>query len=334
MQERLQKLLSQAGMASRRQAETMITAGRVAVNGATVTELGTKADPDQDMIVVDGRPLIVSSTKRYILLHKPSGYMTTLKDPEGRPLVIDLLKGIGERVYPVGRLDYNSEGLLLLTSDGNWANRLAHPRYEIDKEYHVRVQGVVSPAQIARLAAGVTLEDGRTAPASVALLKESEHNSWISVTIHEGRYRQVRRMCEAVGLSVVRLRRNRYGFLNLAGLNPGEFRELTSEEAKRLAEDPRATAPLPRQPRQEAKATHHVANPSHLPGARDATKPGRSSTKTSESRKPGRFVIKPSEPRNPGRSASKPSEPRNLGRSVTKPSEPRKPGDQHIRRKG
>src|SRR5512136_2180736 len=148
MRERLQKLLSQAGIASRRQAEAMITAGRVAVNGAVVTELGTKADPDHDMIVVDGRPLVVTAAKRYILLYKPSGYMTTLKDPERRPLVIDLLKGIGQRVYPVGRLDYNSEGLLLLTNDGDWANRLAHPRYEIDKEYHVRVQGQVTPEQV------------------------------------------------------------------------------------------------------------------------------------------------------------------------------------------
>jgi 23S rRNA pseudouridine2605 synthase len=280
---RLQKILSQAGIASRRQAETMITAGRVAVNGVVVTELGTKADPDQDKIVVDGRPLTVTAAKRYILLYKPSGYMTTLKDPEGRPLVIDLLKGVGERVYPVGRLDYNSEGLLLLTSDGDWANRLAHPRYEIDKEYHVRVQGQVIPDQVARLSAGVTLEDGRTAPATVTVLKQSEHNTWISVTIHEGRYRQVRRMCEAVGLSVVRLRRNRYGFLNLAGLNPGEFRELTAEEAKRLAEDPRATAPSMNLPVHEAKPS----NPFHRKDAKDAKKTGHPAARPSDTRKPG-----------------------------------------------
>ena len=280
---RLQKILSQAGIASRRQAETMITAGRVAVNGVVVTELGTKADPDQDMIVVDGRPLTVTAAKRYILLYKPSGYMTTLKDPEGRPLVIDLLKGVGERVYPVGRLDYNSEGLLLLTSDGDWANRLAHPRYEIDKEYHVRVQGQVMPDQVARLSAGVTLEDGRTAPATVMVLKESEHNTWISVTIHEGRYRQVRRMCEAVGLSVVRLRRNRYGFLNLAGLNPGEFRELTAEEAKRLAEDPRATASSVKQSDHEAKPS----KPFHSKDAKDVKKTGHPAARSSDTRKPG-----------------------------------------------
>ncbi len=285
MLERLQKIISQAGIASRRQAEAIITAGRVAVNGTIVTELGTKADPDQDMIVVDGRPLTITATKRYILLYKPAGYMTTLKDPEGRPLVIDLLKGVGERVYPVGRLDYNSEGLLLLTSDGDWANRLAHPRYEIDKEYHVRVQGEVKPDQIARLSAGVTLEDGRTAPAIVSLLKESDQNSWISVTIHEGRYRQVRRMCEAVGLSVVRLRRNRYGFLNLAGLKPGEFRELTAEEAKRLAVDPRATAPMAKPARPEIK---REARPAPRGERSDVKKPGHpAAARPSDSRKSG-----------------------------------------------
>ena len=284
MRERLQKLLSQAGIASRRQAESMITAGRVTVNGAVVTELGTKADPDHDMIVVDGKPLTVTAAKRYILLYKPSGYMTTLNDPQGRPLVIDLLKSVGERVYPVGRLDYNSEGLLLLTNDGDWANRLAHPRYEIDKEYHVRVQGSVTPEQVARLSAGVTLEDGRTAPATVTVLKESEQNTWISVTIHEGRYRQVRRMCEAVGLSVVRLRRNRYGFLNLAGLNPGEFRELTAEEAKRLAEDPRSGAPSAKHSFSEEK---RGAKPMHRNGEKDAKKTGYPAVRPSETRKPG-----------------------------------------------
>lgn len=280
MRERLQKLLSQAGIVSRRQAEVMISAGRVAVNGVVVTELGTRADPDHDMIVVDGKPLVIAAAKRYILLYKPSGYMTTLKDPEGRPLVTDLLKGIGERVYPVGRLDYNSEGLLLLTNDGVWANRLAHPRYEIDKEYHVRVQGAVSKDQLDRFTAGVQLDDGRTAPATVAVLKESEHNTWISVTIHEGRYRQVRRMCDAVGLSVVRLRRNRYGFLTLAGLKPGEFRELTAAEAKRLVEEPRAAEPAAMQPKSGQK-------PSPRSGKTAVTKDATRATRSVGERRPG-----------------------------------------------
>jgi 23S rRNA pseudouridine2605 synthase len=234
MQERLQKILSQAGIASRREAESMITDGRVAVNGAVVTELGTKADPAKDRITFDGKPVVLESAKAYILLYKPAGYMTTLKDPEGRPLVTDLLKGVKERVYPVGRLDYNTEGLLLLTNDGDLANRLMHPRHEVEKEYLVKVRGRVSPEQIRSLAAGVELEEGKTAPAKVIPMNESEKNSWLSITIHEGRYRQVRRMCEAVSLSVVRLKRARYGFLDLGELRPGEYRLLTAAEVKRL----------------------------------------------------------------------------------------------------
>lgn len=234
MLERLQKILSQAGIASRREAETMITSGRVAVNGTVVTQLGAKADPGTDTITCDGKPVKPASRKLYILLYKPAGYMTTLKDPEGRPIVTDLLKGVGERVFPVGRLDYNTEGLLLLTNDGAWANNLAHPRHEVDKEYMVRVQGAVTGEQMNRLATGVELEDGITAPASVRVVHESDKNSWISITIHEGRFRQVRRMCSAVGLSVVRLKRVRYGSLELGTLKPGEYRLLTPREAEKL----------------------------------------------------------------------------------------------------
>lgn len=237
MQERLQKIISQAGVASRREAETIIAAGRVAVNGVTVTELGTKADPEQDRITLDGKPLQVQRHKLYILLYKPAGYMTTLKDPEGRPIVTDLLKGIKERVFPVGRLDYNTEGLLLLTNDGEWANRLAHPRHEVEKEYLVRIQGSVSEEQLRRLATGVELDDGKTAPARARLVRPSGNSSWIAITIHEGRYRQVRRMCEAVGLSVVRLKRKRYGPLDLDDLRPGEYRSLTASEVELLACD-------------------------------------------------------------------------------------------------
>ena len=234
MSERLQKIISQAGIASRREAEKIILEGRVAVNGVVVTELGTKADADKDRITVDGKPVRIETNKLYVLLYKPVGYMTTMKDPEGRPIVTDLLKGIKERVYPVGRLDYNTEGLLLLTNDGALANRLAHPSHEVDKGYLVRVRGMVTPTQLNHLAAGVDLEDGRTAPAQVSLVRESEQNCWISITIHEGRYRQVRRMCEAVGLTVVRLKRSRYGFLEIGTLRPGEYRLLTMAEVERL----------------------------------------------------------------------------------------------------
>ncbi len=235
MLERLQKILSRAGVASRREAEGIIAAGRVAVNGTVVTELGSKADPDRDRITLDGKPVRPKTEKIYILLNKPSGYMTTLRDPEGRPVVTDLLKGVGERVYPVGRLDYNTEGLLLLTNDGDWANRLMHPRHEVEKEYLVKVRGRVSPEQLKRLAGGVELDEGSTAPARVKVVHESERNSRLSITIHEGRYRQVRRMCEAVSLSVASLKRIRYGFLDLGDLKPGEFRRLAPQEVQRLA---------------------------------------------------------------------------------------------------
>lgn len=235
MLERLQKILSRAGVASRREAETMITSGRVAVNGVIVTELGSKADAEKDRIALDGKPVRFKAARLYILLNKPAGYVTTLKDPEGRRVVTSLLVGVKERVYPVGRLDYNTEGLLLLTNDGDWANALAHPRHEVEKEYLVKVRGTPTGEQMRQLAEGIDLEEGRTAPARVGLETESERNSRLSITIHEGRYRQVRRMCEAVGLSVSSLKRIRYGILSLGLLKLGEFRILTPDEVKRLS---------------------------------------------------------------------------------------------------
>ena len=234
MQERLQKIISAAGITSRRAAEELILKGQVTLNGNVVTELGTKADPAKDSITVNGKPLQISQKRLYILLNKPVGYMTTLDDPEGRPLVTDLLKEVNERVYPVGRLDYNTEGLLLLTNDGDWANKLMHPSHEIEKEYHVRVRGKVHPSQIAQLTNGVLVDDRKTAPAKAEIIRSSEHNDWISLTIHEGRNRQVRRMCEAVSLSLVRLKRVRYGSLSVGTLKPGEFRHLTETEVREL----------------------------------------------------------------------------------------------------
>jgi 23S rRNA pseudouridine2605 synthase len=261
MLERLQKILANAGVTSRREAETFITLGRVTVNGVVVTELGTKADPDKDLITCDGKPVQTGGGKIYLLLYKPAGYMTTLKDPEGRPVVTDLLKDVGERVYPVGRLDYNTEGLLLLTNDGDLANRLMHPRHEVDKGYLVRVRGQVAPVQLRHLADGVLLDDGMTAPAQASIVKESENNSWISLTIHEGRFRQVRRMCETVGLTVVRLKRSRYGFLEIGTLKPGEYRLLTPAEVEQLRIDPS------KPPRK---------TPSAYPDSRQGTAPGKS----------------------------------------------------------
>jgi 23S rRNA pseudouridine2605 synthase len=257
--ERLQKLISKAGITSRRAAEELILNGRVTVNGIVVIELGSKADPAVDRIAVDGKPLQFSAKHMYILLNKPTGYITALKDSQGRPLVTDLLKGVEERVYPVGRLDYNTEGLLLLTNDGDWANRLMHPRHEVEKEYHVRVRGKVLDQQLKRMAGGVELEEGITAPAVVRMVKSSDQNDWISVTIHEGRNRQVRRMCEVVSLSVVRLRRVRYGSLEIGALKPGQFRYLTEAEVKGLLQPGQASQPesqkvqKPQKPRSTAK---------------------------------------------------------------------------------
>lgn len=234
MLERLQKLISAAGITSRRAAEELIKAGRVTVNGAVITELGSKADSAIDRITVDGKQLSFNNKNIYLLLNKPVGYITALKDSQGRPLVTDLLKEVKERVYPVGRLDYNTEGLLLLTNDGEWANRLMHPRHEVEKEYYVRVRGNASQEQLKRLREGVDLEDGKTAPAAVRLVKEGEQNDWISIAIHEGRNRQVRRMCDEVGLSVVRLRRVRYGSLSMGTLRHGQFRFLSEAEAAEL----------------------------------------------------------------------------------------------------
>jgi len=238
MQERLQKILSQAGITSRRAAENLIVSGRVAVNGRTVTVLGTKADPETDRITLDGKPVTIQTRKIYIILNKPSGYVTTMSDPDGRPIVTDLIKDIPERLFPVGRLDFNTEGLLLLTNDGNWANRLAHPSHEVVKEYMVKVRGNINAEVMAKLANGVKLEDGWTAPAKVELVKMLEKNSWLSISIHEGRYRQVRRMCEAVGLLVARLTRTKYGNLELGTLKPGEYRHLTPTEITEILNGP------------------------------------------------------------------------------------------------
>ena len=233
--ERLQKVLAQAGVASRRRCEELIVQGAVAVNGEVVRELGTKVDPVRDRISVNGKPVALQRHV-YLILNKPTGVITSLSDPQGRPVVTDLLKGIRERVYPVGRLDYDTSGLLFMTNDGDLANRLAHPRYEIDKVYRAWVKGVPSPEKLHMLAAGVPLEDGMTSPGKAKLLKTSadKQKAWIELTIHEGRNRQVRRMCEAIGHPVLTLERVRLGFLTLEGLGSGQFRHLSADEVVRL----------------------------------------------------------------------------------------------------
>jgi 23S rRNA pseudouridine2605 synthase len=233
--ERLQKILSQAGVASRRASEQLMLEGRVTVNGGTVRELGTKADASKDDIRVDGRRIKIAERHRYLLMNKPKGFVTTRSDPQRRQTVMELLSGVREYVYPVGRLDYETEGLLLLTNDGELAARLTHPRHEVPRVYEVRVLGVPDAHDIARLAKGVTIEGRRTDPAHVTLVPgRHEGHALLRITIAEGRNRQVRRMFDAIGHPVDYLRRVAIGPLKDARLRPGQWRDLTEAEVAAL----------------------------------------------------------------------------------------------------
>jgi len=228
--ERLQKILSQAGIASRRASEKLMLEGRVSVNGATVTELGTKADPAQDDIRVDGRRIKAAERHRYLLLNKPRGYVTTRSDPQKRATVLDLLKGVREYIYPVGRLDYDSEGLLILTNDGELAARLTHPRHGVARVYEARVLGAPDAHDLSRLAKGIAIDGRRTEPADVVALGPSH----LRITVREGRNRQVRKMCEAIGHPVEELRRVAIGPIRDPKLKTGYWRELTPQEVEKL----------------------------------------------------------------------------------------------------
>lgn len=231
--ERLQKYMAACGVASRRKCEALIEAGDVQVNGQTVTELGYKIDPMTDRVCVNGVE-ISTPDKIYVLLHKPRGYITTVEDTHDRKTVIDLLTDVNDRVYPVGRLDCNTSGLLLLTNDGQLTNKMTHPSFELDKVYVATVKGIVSDESLKQLESGIMLEDGMTSPAKVKRIKEQEGNSVIEITIHEGRNRQVRRMFEAVGHTVVKLRREKIGFLTLRNLGSGMYRHLEPKEVQKL----------------------------------------------------------------------------------------------------
>ncbi|PIE35478.1 pseudouridine synthase [candidate division KSB3 bacterium] len=242
MEERLQKILAYAGVGSRRECEQLIVQGSVFVNGERVTELGIKLDPAQCMIKVDGTLIstaVQDNTPQYLILHKPRGYLTTMKpDPDERPTLLDLLnrKVLKHRVYPVGRLDFNSEGLILLTNDGELAYRLTHPKFKVLKTYEVKVHGIPPRRILDILANGVNLEDGRTRPAQVKFLRTTGRNAWISISIFEGKKRQVRRMCEKVRFPVTKLRRVKIGNLKLHGLPLGQHRFLEEREIRKLKE--------------------------------------------------------------------------------------------------
>jgi len=239
MEKRIQKILSELGIASRRKAEELILEGRVKVNGQAAT-IGMKADPSRDFIKVNGKRVTgfgKEMQKTYLMFHKPRGVMTTLSDPEGRPTVKDFLKGVKYRVFPVGRLDYASEGLLLLTNDGDFSNAILHPSQKIPKTYLVKVKGVMEEENIQKLRRGVKLEDGVTMPARVKKIRQVENNSWIEITIQEGRNRQVRRMVEKVGHLVLKLKRTAVNGLKLGDLKPGEMRLLTPEELRLIKKE-------------------------------------------------------------------------------------------------
>jgi len=236
-QERLQKLIAQAGIVSRRKAEELIKSGAVTVNGKIVTELGSKADPEVDHIKVNGKlinPKLKKRQKVYLLLNKPKGVLSSTSDPEGRKLVVDFVPAKFGMVFPVGRLDYNTEGLIILTNDGELANLVASSK-TIPKVYRVKVKGIPSERSIERLRRGIRLSDGyKTAPAEITLIKTTEKNAWFEVTLYEGHNHQIRKMFDAIGHSVVKLKRVRIGHLTDKGLPTGKIRELTFEEVQRF----------------------------------------------------------------------------------------------------
>ena len=251
VEERIQKIISQCGIASRREAEDLILEGLVTVNGRTA-ELGMKADLEKDHIKVRGKLISSPSSMTYLILHKPIGCITAMNDPEKRPVVMDFLKRVKARVFPVGRLDFNSEGLLILTNDGELANAVTHPKKKIPKTYRVKINGSLEDADRQRLEKGIRLDDGMTLPAKVRIVNKLKSNSWISITICEGRNRQVRRMLERVGHPAIRLIRTKISGLELGALKPGEYRYMTSEEVTNLKEELKTGARSLKSPRSKA----------------------------------------------------------------------------------
>lgn len=234
MTERLQKVMAEFGVASRRKCEEMIAAGKVKVNGGIITELGTKVDKLKDAIEVDGKIIMCSESRVYILLNKPVGYITSAKDQFGRPTVLDLLKGVSVRVFPIGRLDYDTEGLILLTNDGEITYRITHPKHNIDKTYRALINGEADIKDIESFKNGIAIEDYTTAPAKLEIIRHIKGNSIVDITIHEGKNRQVRKMCAAIGHEVIWLKRIRIGKIELGELKIGEWRYLSDAEVEYL----------------------------------------------------------------------------------------------------
>ena len=284
MHERLQKIIAHAGFASRREAETMIREGRVTVNGRVVTELGSKADGDRDHIKVDGKLITHAEPHRYIILYKPKEVMTTVVDPQGRRTVIDLVRGIRERIYPVGRLDFHSEGLVLLTNDGELAFKVSHPTHGSVKTYNVKVRGVPEERIVDKLRRGITLDGKRTLPCDIEPIKttgrgEDQGNSWFEVKLREGRTQQIRKMFQAVGHPVSKLKRVAIGPISDPKLSPGVWRELTKSEVRMLATMKDAKPVKERRPAAKRPASHKKsAAAGKRTTSRNASRPGSRTT--------------------------------------------------------
>jgi len=283
--ERLQKFLARAGVASRRKAEEIIAAGRVSVNGQVVRELGSKVEPDRDLVAVDGKAALPRETERYFLLYKPPGCVTTLSDPQGRPTAAAYLARVEDRVFPVGRLDFDAEGAVLFTTDGELANRLAHPRYGHRRIYLVKVKGGDAErleAGLRRMVEGLRLEDGPARALAAAVHERAERNVWVRIEVGEGRHHLVKRLCEAVGLQVLRLFRPEFGGISVKGLRPGHFRPLEAEEVRGIkaavglpGSGPAAERPAARRAGLPKAARRHGHGPPPPPAAAEPKGPGR-----------------------------------------------------------
>jgi 23S rRNA pseudouridine2605 synthase len=299
MQERLQKIIAHAGVSSRREAEAMIREGRVTLNGRVVDELGTRADPKKDHIKVDGKLITHAEPHRYILLYKPKEVMTTVEDPQGRRTVIDLVRGIRERIYPVGRLDFHSEGLVLLTNDGELAFKVSHPTHGSVKTYSVKVRGVPEERLVDKLRRGITIDGKRTLPCDIERMhttgkRDDEGNSWFEVKLREGRTQQIRKMFQAVGHPVSKLRRVAIGPISDPKLTPGVWRELTKQEVKMLEtmKEPKKTVKArpvsrkkPTAAAKRSKASRPKSRPAAARSASSRAEP-RSSTRRTPSPRP------------------------------------------------
>ncbi|SHJ65911.1 23S rRNA pseudouridine2605 synthase [Caminicella sporogenes DSM 14501] len=231
---RLQKYIAMAGIASRRKAEEYIKQGKVKVNGKIVTEMGVKIDPDKDEVYFNGKKVFIQDKKIYIMLNKPEGYVTTLSDEFNRPKVIDLISGIDERIYPIGRLDYNTSGLLLLTNDGDLTNKLTHPKNHIDKIYIAKIKGIITAEKMKKFCSGIDIGGYITAPANIKLIEKYKKNCLVKIIIHEGKNRQIRRMMDILGHPVITLKRIAIGKLSLGNLKKGSWRYLSEKEVNYL----------------------------------------------------------------------------------------------------